>query len=416
MTKSKVPHIRFKGFSGEWKEKKLDDIVDDLYNGQTPSRIVNSYWNGTINWLSSGELNRSVVTKTIEKISTSGQKSANLKLVSSGTFVMAITGLEAVGTRGNCAILGIDTTLNQSCMAIYPKKDVLNTPFLFHWYRKNSEEYGIKFTQGTKQQSYNATIIRKLDIVLPKIDEQAKIGEYFKQLDKLIEQKEKKYQKLRQFKKAMLSKMFPKNGADTPEIRFKGFSGKWEEKKLGDIGKTYTGLSGKTKEDFGHGEGRFITYMNIFSNPISKHNLIEPIEIDDKQNEVQLGDVFFTTSSETPEEVGMTSIWMNEGNNIYLNSFCFGYRPEKVFDHYYLAYMLRSSYIRKKIIFLAQGISRYNISKNKVMEIYVPIPDIKEQTKIGNYFQKLDAQIELQLQEIEKLKNIKKASLAKMFV
>jgi type I restriction enzyme S subunit len=156
--------------------------------------------------------------------------------------------------------------------------------------------------------------------------------------------------------------------------------------------------------------------MNVFSNPISKQNLTEPIEIDEKQNEVQFGDVFFTTSSETPEEVGMTSVWMNKEKNIYLNSFCFAYRPEKVFDNYYLAYMLRSSSIRKKIVFLAQGISRYNISKNKVMEIYVPIPHIEEQIKIGSYFQKLDKQIDLQQKELEKLKNIKKASLAKMFI
>ena len=230
MSKNKVPQIRFKGFSQEWKFKKFDDVVDDLYNGQTPSRIINNYWNGKINWLSSGELNRSVVTKTIEKISPLGQKSANLRLVPIGTFVMAITGLEASGTRGNCAILGIDTTLNQSCMAIFPNLKLLYTPFLFQWYRKNSEEYGIKFTQGTKQQSYNAAIIRKLDIVLPKVDEQTKISNYFQQLDKLIEKKEKKYKKLKQFKKAMLDKMFPKNGVDTPEIRFKGFSGEWEEK------------------------------------------------------------------------------------------------------------------------------------------------------------------------------------------
>ena len=132
-TENRVPQIRFKGFTQEWEAKKIDDVVDDLYNGQTPSRIVNSYWNGKINWLSSGELNRSIVTKTVEKISVAGQKSANLRLVPCGTFVMAITGLEATGTRGNCAILGIDTTLNQSCMAIFPNLNLLHTPFLFQW-------------------------------------------------------------------------------------------------------------------------------------------------------------------------------------------------------------------------------------------------------------------------------------------
>lgn len=82
----------------------------------------------------------------------------------------------------------------------------------------------------------------------------------------------------------------------------------WEQRKLGEMGQTYTGLSGKTKDDFGHGQAQFVTYMNVFSNPISNPEMTEPIEIDPKQNEVEVGDVFFTTSSETPEEVGMSSV------------------------------------------------------------------------------------------------------------
>src|SRR5690625_6949779 len=113
-----------------------------MYNGQTPSRFNDDNWNGDINWLSSGELNRGVVMETTEKISRLGQKDANLKVIPKGTFVMAITGLEAAGTRGNCAILGIDTTLNQSCMALFPQKNVLDTRFLFQWYRKVGEDYG----------------------------------------------------------------------------------------------------------------------------------------------------------------------------------------------------------------------------------------------------------------------------------
>ena len=169
----------------------------------------------------------------------------------------------------------------------------------------------------------------------------------------------------------------------------------WEQRKLGEVGITYTGLSGKSKEDFGHGEGKFITYMNIFSNAISDSDMVEPIEIDTKQNEVKKGDVFFTTSSETPEEVGMSSVLLEDCENTYLNSFCFGYRPIEKFDNRYLAFMLRSSEIRKKITFLAQGISRYNISKNRMMEIEIPIPSLSEQTKIGSYFQSLDNLITL---------------------
>ena len=135
--------------------------------------------------------------------------------------------------------------------------------------------------------------------------------------------------------------------------------------------------------------------MNVFSNPISNPEMTEPIEIDPKQNEVEVGDVFFTTSSETPEEVGMSSVLLEKRGKIYLNSFCFGFRPTEKIDSYYLAYMLRSESAREKIILLAQGISRYNISKNKVMEIAVSLPSLDEQKLIGQYFRQLDNLITL---------------------
>ena len=193
------------------------------------------------------------------------------------------------------------------------------------------------------------------------------------------------------------------------------YTSSWEQRKLGEMGQTYTGLSGKTKDDFGHGQARFVTYMNVFSNPISNPEMTEPIEIDPKQNEVEVGDVFFTTSSETPEEVGMSSILLEKRGKTYLNSFCFGFRPSEKIDSYYLAYMLRSESTRAKIILLAQGISRYNISKNKVMEIAVSLPSLDEQKMIGQYFSQLDNLITLHQRKFEKLTNVKKSMLEKMF-
>ena len=200
-----------------------------------------------------------------------------------------------------------------------------------------------------------------------------------------------------------------------PEIRFKGFEEEWEENKLGKIGETYTGLTGKTKVDFGHGEGKYITYMNVFSNTIANPKMTESVEIDNSQNQVKVGDVLFTTSSETPQEVGMSTIWIENTENVYLNSFCFGYRPNIKFDNNYLAYVLRSTSMRKKISFLAQGISRYNISKNRVMEIDIPTPVEPEQTQIGTYFQNLDSLITLHQRKYNKLLTVKKAMLEKMF-
>ena len=181
------------------------------------------------------------------------------------------------------------------------------------------------------------------------------------------------------------------------------------------MGTTYSGLSGKSKEDFGHGKAQFVTYMNVFSNPVANSSITENVEIDNRQNKVEYGDVFFTTSSETPDEVGMSSVWLGNADNTYLNSFCFGYRPVVSINPYYLAYMLRSDAVRKDIVFLAQGISRYNISKNRVMDIDVYVPSLSEQEKIGDYFKSLDNLITLHQKELDKLLALKKSMLSEMF-
>ena len=187
----------------------------------------------------------------------------------------------------------------------------------------------------------------------------------------------------------------------------------WEQRRLGEIGRTYSGLSGKTKEDFGHGDACFVTYLNIFSNPIADVDAVEHVEIDPKQSEVQYGDVFFTTSSETPDEVGMSSVWLGKNCNTYLNSFCFGYRPDIKIDRFYLAYVLRAPSMRRKIVLLAQGISRYNISKNKMMEIDLLLPSLEEQKVIGSILYELDSLITLHQRKINKQKVRKQHNLIK---
>ena len=202
---------------------------------------------------------------------------------------------------------------------------------------------------------------------------------------------------------------------NTPEIRFEGFTDPWEQRKLGNCGTTYGGLTGKTKEDFGHGNARFIPYTNVFDNPLTDTKRLGAVEIDSSQNQVAYGDAFFTVSSETPDEVGMSSVWLSDQEDVYLNSFCFGYRQDSTFDPHYLAYMLRSRSVRSNLTLLAQGISRFNISKNKVMELSVPVPSAVEQEQLGQYFTKLDSLITLHQRKYDKLCTVKKSMLDKMF-
>ena len=171
------------------------------------------------------------------------------------------------------------------------------------------------------------------------------------------------------------------------EVRFEGFCDEWEEVKLGDIGDPFNGLSGKSAEDFGTGKAQYITYKNIFD--YSKINLaiFENVKIadDEKQNLVQFGDIFFTVSSETPEEVGMSSVLLNNVSNTNLNSFCFGYRLHNfnTLDPYFARFYFRSFQMRDKISRLAQGSTRFNLSKNEIMKLKVKLPSILDQQKIA---------------------------------
>lgn len=203
-----IPELRFPEFEGEWIRNTLNKVIISFINGKTPSRDNNQYWDGDIPWVSSGELNYNHITQTNEKITKDGQNSANLQLLSKNTFLIAVTGLEASGTRGSCAILDIEATTNQSCMALIPNPKKLSMLFLYYWYLKKGEKYGIKYTQGTKQQSYNIEILKKLPITIPLyIEEQEKIANFLSAIDKKIELMEKKLNFWKKLKKYYITRI-----------------------------------------------------------------------------------------------------------------------------------------------------------------------------------------------------------------
>lgn len=412
--KNNIPQIRFNGFDESWEVKKLGEIGFTYSGLFGKSKIDFGHGEGkyiTYMNIFSNPITNVDITAPIEI-------DINQNEVEFGDvfFTTSSETPEEVGMTSVWLGSGKNTYLNSFCFG-YRLTEELDSYFIAYLLRSFNTRKKITYlAQGISRYNISKNKVMQICISRPKISEQYHIGSYFQNLDKLITLQQQKHDKLVTLKKAMLDKMFPTEGADVPEIRFMGFTGDWDEEKLGNIGYTYTGLTGKTKADFGHGNGKYITYMNVFSNPVADNDITEAIEVDNNQNKVQFGDVFFTTSSETPEEVGMSSVWLKNCHNTYLNSFCFGYRPNIKVDNYYFAYLLRSTVIRKRIIFLAQGISRYNISKNKVMEISVPLPNLEEQKQIGSYFQNLDKLISLHQQEIQKLKNIKKACLEKMFV
>lgn len=383
------PQIRFKGFEDEWQIAPYNSLCTYLSSNLTANNatLYGKYElydaNKLIGFTDFAKINQPYIS-----IIKDGAGIGRTRILPTNSFI--------IGTLG--AILPNEKS---SLDFLHQLTDTQN----FYLQSSGSTIPHIYFSQ------YGVTLVN-----FPALPEQIEIGNYFRRLDELIAEIGREIRRLEKMKQASLQKMFPRPGTTTPEIRFAGFTDEWNIKSLGEIGSTYTGLSGKNKEDFGHGDAHFVTYMNVFSNPIASAKQVEPIEIDKSQYAVRYGDVFFTTSSETPEEVGMSSVWLYDKEHIYLNSFCFGFRPDIKIDLKYFAYFLRSPFFRSKMIILAQGISRFNISKLKVMELPVLLPSFAEQEAMGNYFHNLDELITSKRLKLAKLRNIKQACLDKMFV
>ncbi|HGF8086703.1 TPA: restriction endonuclease subunit S [Enterococcus faecium] len=410
MSNDTLPEIRFPEFTDEWEQRKLGD-ESDVRDGthDSPKYYDKGYPLVTSKNLKDFGLDLSNVSFISDEDFEVINKRSKVDI---GDILFGM-----IGTIGNPVLVDRADFAIKNVALIKEQKKILNSFLIQILKSPVFDKYIKNENAGGTQKFLSLSKVRDFNFLCPNIDEQSCISAFFKKLDDTIALHQRKLDLLKETKKGFLQKMFPKNGAKVPEIRFPGFTEDWEERKLGGIGKTYTGLTGKSKEDFGHGDAKFVTYMNVFQNPKATLEQLENVEIDPRQNEVKKGDVFFTTSSETPEEVGMSSVWTHDINNIYLNSFTFAYRPTIKFDLDYLAFMLRSQSVRKKIIYLAQGISRYNISKTKMMDISVPIPvNFEEQQKIGAFFKQLDDTITLHQRKLDLLKETKKGFLQKMFV
>ena len=215
--------------------------------------------------------------------------------------------------------------------------------------------------------------------------------------------------------------MKDKQTTQVPKLRFPEFrgAGGWSEKRLGSEGAFLSSLSGKAGTDFDTGEAKFVTYMNVFSNTFADPKELRLVDVKEgeTQNKVVRGDVFFTISSETPEEVGMSSVLLEEIDNCYLNSFCTLFRfskdthPNPVFAGYLLRQPLVRHYFAKK----AQGSTRFNLSKDTFKNLPFLLPSPPEQQKIADCLSSLDELIAAQARKVDALKTHKKGLMQQLF-
>ena len=259
---------------------------------------------------------------------------------------------------------------------------------------------------AVNQASISTEDIKKIRIAIPTLPEQQRIVSVLSLWDTVIAKQTALIEQLTLRKRGLMQQLL------TGKKRLKGFEGEWKEVRLGDTGSAYGGLVNKNKEDFENGNALFITYMNVFSNGKIDIDDLGQVRIlpSEKQEQVQYGDIFFTVSSETPDEVGMASVLLNQVENTYLNSFCFGYRLNdfKTIVPLYASYLFRGDDFRKEMYKIAQGSTRFNISKTEVLNMRIIIPSIEEQNAIASVLVNADKEIEIAKGKLLHLQNQKR--------
>lgn len=261
--------------------------------------------------------------------------------------------------------------------------------FIYYLYESLHFE---RFASGSGVPTLNRNDAHSYLIAIPtNYGEQRAIAAALSDVDALLAALDRLIAKKRDLKEATTQQLL------TGQTRLPGFHGEWELKRLGELGWTYGGLTGKTKSDFGEGEGRYITFMSIMSSVVIHLEHFERVRVPprESQNRVMRGDLLFNGSSETPEEVGMCSLMMDAVQNLYLNSFCFGFRFHDGVEAHalFLAYYIRSNEGRELMKSLAQGSTRYNLSKAALLNALIRVPRLPEQIVIAAVLSDMDTEL-----------------------
>ena len=400
----KNPKIRFKGCTEDWEQRKVSDVAEIIAGG-TPCTKEKSYWEPKeIPWLSSGEVHKKYITFTDDMISQTGMNNSSAKMVAKDSVLIALAGQGK--TRGTVAINRIPLTTNQSIAAMTFNGDFI-PEFVFCNLENRYDELRRMSSGDGSRGGLNKQLVGDIEIPYTEKREQKRIGSIFTSLDTLITLHQRKCEETKKLKKYMLQKMFPKDGATVPEIRFSGFTEDWEQRKLGDIIVDYveknpedeelpvltSSRQGIQRQDehFGSEQKHDTTDYNV----IPKGYCTYRNRSDDKS---------FTFNVNDCVERGIVSKFypvfsIENGNAKFITE-----------------YLNTNAEMRNKIAILAVGTSQVVLSLTNLKALELFVPSKEEQDKIGKAIVSLDHLITLHQRKCDELQNIKKYMLQNMFV
>ena len=394
MTKEKgIPQIRFSGFTDTWEQREVSNVAM-ISTGGTPSTAINEYWNPKqVPWLSSGEVHKKYITYTDDKISNEGLNHSSARMIKQNSVLIALAGQGK--TRGTVAINRISLSTNQSIAAMTFAPDICPEFVFSNLESRYDELRKVSSGDGTRG-GLNKQLVSEIQIPYTSLNEQRKIGQFFTHLDRLITLHQRKYDKLTKVKKAMLEKMFPKNGSLYPEIRFKGFTDAWEQRKAKDLCSISTGKS-NTQDRVDDG-----IYPFYVRSPIVEHS---NRYLFDEEAVLTVGDGVGT---------GKVFHYVNGKYDLHQRVYRMFDFSEEITAKYFYYYF--SNHFYDRVMAMTAKTSVDSVRYEMIADMDIALPKVKEQMAISAYFDRLDHLITLHQRELEKLQNIKKSMLEKMFV
>ena len=415
---------KFRYIKNAWEQRKFDEVFDCTVPNNTLSRAELSYDEGTVLNVHYGDVLikygsvLDVQKDDIPRIPYRCREDFNGALLQDGDVIIADTAedettgkaCEIGNLQGRAIVSGLHT------MVCRPRHRMA-LGYLGHYLNSNAYHHQLlPLMQGIKVLSLSRSNIQKTSVSYPTVEkEQQLIANYFSQLDNLITLHQRKYDKLTNVKKSMLEKMFPQNGSNVPEIRFKGFTEAWEQRKFSELVQIERGGSPRPIDDFITDAPNGLNWVKIGDAPTQGNYITKTAEKIrpeglPKTREVHPGDLILSNSMSfgKPYIMGIDGC-IHDGWLLIRNTY-------GVFDLTFLCHLLGTPQMLSQYRSLAAGSTVNNLNKELVGNIYVTIPSITEQRVLGAYLEQLDNLITLHQRELEKLKNLKKACLEKMFV
>ena len=396
------PRIRFKGFNDDWEQRKLDSL-GKIITGNTPSTSKKEYWSPNsdgVVWITPTDIN-SVKTQCSERLLTKDGAS-QARIVPANSILVT-----CIASIGKNTINTVEAAFNQQINALVPHFS--NSYFILTML--NNMESAFKRVAGTSATSIiNKKEFGQLSALLPEIEEQNKIGRIFELIDNNITLHQCKLEKLKLTKKALLQKLFPKNGKHIPEIRFKGFTDAWEQRKFSEI--TYlSGIKNKENKPYESysisNEFGFIPQNEQFENGGTMKTADKSMYYIVTQN----------SFAYNPARINVGSIgYYDKPDNVIVSSLYEVFKTTEIVNDKFLWHWFKSNQFNHLIEKYQEGGVRLYFYYDKLCKGTIELPTIDEQNKISNLLESLDLYITLHQRKLERLQEVKKGLLQKMFV